>query len=198
MKIYILRHEDRTQDCSFFSPLTKPGLENSAHLVEPLTHESINMIISSPFIRTLQTIYPYSKESQVKINLEYGLIELHHEDLIPKKAVGISLPEYLAEAFNYNPTYKTIIKPTEITYPEKIQDLSKRVKKILKKIIEEYHATDYNIVIVTHQTICSIILSIVNKYSLKHKPNKSTITNYEKGQLTLVYENGWTYKSINK
>jgi broad specificity phosphatase PhoE len=198
MKIYILRHEDRTQDCSFFSPLTKMGLENAADLVDPLTHESINMIISSPFIRTLQTIYPYSKESHIKINLEYGLIELHNEDLIPKKAVGISLPEYLAEAFNYNPEYKTIIKPTEITYPEKIQDVSKRVKRILKKIIGEYYTTDYNIVIVTHQTICSIILSIVNEHSQKHKLKKSVISNYEKGQLTLVYENGWTYKSINK
>jgi hypothetical protein len=34
MKIYLLRHEDRTQDCSFFAPLTYDGLENAKKLVE--------------------------------------------------------------------------------------------------------------------------------------------------------------------
>ena len=36
MKLYILRHEDRTQDCSFFSPLTKEGLNNSIKLIDIL------------------------------------------------------------------------------------------------------------------------------------------------------------------
>ena len=36
MKIYILRHEDRTQDCTFFSPLTELGLHNSKKLVDVL------------------------------------------------------------------------------------------------------------------------------------------------------------------
>ena len=34
MKIFILRHEDRTQDATFFSPLTSTGLEKSELLVE--------------------------------------------------------------------------------------------------------------------------------------------------------------------
>ena len=33
MKIYILRHEHRTNDCSFFSPLTELGLDNANKLV---------------------------------------------------------------------------------------------------------------------------------------------------------------------
>ena len=33
MKIYILRHEDRTMDCTFFSPLTQKGLENAIDLI---------------------------------------------------------------------------------------------------------------------------------------------------------------------
>ena len=61
MKIYILRHEDRTQDCSFFSPLTETGLNNSIKLIDHLKNENITKIYCSPFIRTLQTIYPFSK-----------------------------------------------------------------------------------------------------------------------------------------
>ena len=58
MKIYILRHEDRTMDLTFFSPLTKNGLEKSVKLIDHLEKERINVIYSSPYIRTLQTIYP--------------------------------------------------------------------------------------------------------------------------------------------
>ena len=75
MKLYILRHEDRTQDCSFFSPLTLVGLNNSKKLAEHLKKENINLIFSSPFIRTLQTVQPYVKETKISINLEYSLSE---------------------------------------------------------------------------------------------------------------------------
>ena len=34
MKLYILRHEDRTIDASFFGPLTKEGIINSNKLEE--------------------------------------------------------------------------------------------------------------------------------------------------------------------
>jgi broad specificity phosphatase PhoE len=201
MKIYILRHEDRTQDCSFFSPLTKTGLENAIKLVEHLKKIPITRIYSSPFIRTLQTIYPYAKESKIKINVEYGLSELHHPDLIARKAVGITLPEYLAESFNYNSEYKTIIKPNEIIYPEKDKNVQVRVKRVLRKIIEENINTQNNIVIVTHQMLCNQILQIVNKASkeFKDKIEPSLLTNYEKGQLTKIFdsEKGWTFSPVN-
>jgi broad specificity phosphatase PhoE len=200
MKIFILRHEDRTQDCSFFSPLTKTGLENAINLVPYLSKNNINMIFCSPFIRTLQTILPYVKESEkCKINLEYGLGELHHEDIIPKKAVGIWLPEYLAESFDYDSGYKTIIKPTEISYPETEKDVVLRCKRVLKDIISKYFETDYNIILVTHQSICRTILKIVNSKSteFKNKIDESIINNYKTGKLCKVFDGGWTYQPIN-
>ena len=205
MRIYILRHEDRTQDCSFFAPLTEKGLNNSVKLIEYLKKLNITKIYCSPFIRTLQTIYPFVKEvnstnSDFKINLEYGLSEIHNQDLIPPKAVGISLPEYLAKSFCCNLEYKSIIKPAnEINYPEKDKDVCLRVKRVLKKIIEEHSEINANILLVSHQSVCAHILKIVNRGSteLDCKLEPTIITNYEKGKLSLVYENGWTYKSIN-
>jgi 2,3-bisphosphoglycerate-dependent phosphoglycerate mutase len=189
MKIYILRHELRTQDCSFFSPLIKKGLENSIKLIDYLKKENIDKIYCSPFIRTLQTIYPYAKEHNIKINIEYGLSEIHHPDIIAKKAVGISLPEYLAESFNYNPEYKTIIESTKIIYPEKEIDAQNRMKRVLRKVIEDNINSNYNIVLVTHQTLCNAGLRLVNK----------TNNNYEKGKLCLIFDskNGWTFQPIN-
>lgn len=203
MKIYILRHEDRTQDCSFFAPLTKQGLENSINLIKYLDNNKINKIYSSPFIRTLQTIYPYSKEKMLKINIEYGLCEIHHEDIIPKKAVGINLPEYLAESFNYNKDYKTIIKPNEIIYPEREKNVLLRIKKILREIIKQNIKEEYNIVIVTHQSLCNSVLKIVKKFSkdksVTENLKDNILNNYEKGKLCLVFESdiGWVYKPLN-
>ena len=90
MKLYILRHEDRTMDLTFFSPLTKTGLENSVELIKYLENEKINIIYSSPYIRTLQTIYPYTKKYNFKTRLEYSLGELYQEDNIPKKSYQIT------------------------------------------------------------------------------------------------------------
>jgi broad specificity phosphatase PhoE len=194
MKLYILRHEDRTQDCSFFSPLSKEGLDNSKKLVKSLNECNIDLIFSSPFIRTLQTIDPYVSEKNLKVNIDYGLSEIHSKDIIPKKSVGIELPTYMAEIFNYNPTYTSIIKHNEISYPENYECVVKRVKRILKKIFIDYFDKDYNILLVTHQSLCCSILNIVNKHQ---KINENIRNNYKKGQLTLVYDNCWLYNPIN-
>jgi broad specificity phosphatase PhoE len=194
MKLYILRHEDRTHDCSFFSPLTKDGLLNANKLVKHLENCKIDIIYSSPFIRTLQTIDPYVTKNNLKINIDYGLSEIHHEDIIAKKSIHLELPEYIAQTFNHNPNYTSIIKYDNISFPETIDHVFKRVKRVLRKIFYDYHDKDYNIVIVTHQSLCSSVLRIVNKYQ---PIDDNILNNYEKGQLSLVYDNRWMYKPIN-
>lgn len=196
MKLYILRHEDRTQDCSFFAPLTKNGLINSEKISELLLTKKIDIIYSSPFIRTLQTILPYLDKSNKKVNIEYSLSEINHQDIITKKAYGIYLPEYIAENYNYDNDYTSLIKPTDITYPETFKHVDKRVKKFLKELFSSYYSTDKIILLVSHQSICSSILQIVNKSSkeFKNKLDESIINNYPTGKLSLVYFNDWTYK----
>ena len=135
MKIYILRHEDRGKETTIYTPLTPKGIDNSEKLIDIFKKEGIDLIFSSPFIRTLQTVYPYSKDKNIKINLEYSLCEIHHKDLIPIKAHGMYLPEYIAELFDYNPEYKSLIKPTEITFPEKEHHVVIRTKRFLRNIL---------------------------------------------------------------
>jgi len=191
MKIYILRHEDRTQDCSMFAPLTKYGLMKAEKLVSLLEGCKIDIVFSSPFVRTLQTIEPYMKKSQQKVNIEYSLSEINHEDIIPKKAVGMYLPEYIAENYHFDPTYKSFIKPTDIIYPEKFKNVDMRFKKFLGELFNQYIKTDKIILLVTHQSMCCSILNIVNKYT---KLDDEVVNNYPTGQLTLVYNDNWTYK----
>jgi broad specificity phosphatase PhoE len=197
MKLYILSHEDRNQDATFFSPLTKQGLENATKLIKELEKVEISHIYCSPYIRTLQTIHPYSKKHNLKIKLEYGLSEINHEDIIPKKSYQVRLPEYMAELFNYEPNYNEKFAPEEFTYPENEKNVYKRVRNILKYIISVHNTSNDNIVLVTHQIVCKLILKIVKKYGVL-KPNKEDLLAYPKGGLTEVFDNTyWVFKPIN-
>lgn len=195
MKLFILRHEDRTQDASFFSPLTKTGIENANNLIDFLEKLNITHIYSSPYIRTLQTVYPFSKKSGVKIKLEYSLSEINHPDLIAKNSNGVRLPEYMADLFNYDKNYTSQIEVEQIKYPEAEPDVEFRIKNFLKSLIMQHGKNEDNVLLVSHQAVCSNILRIVSKTV---PVNRDSIVNYQKGSLTLVFEDlDWTFKPIN-
>lgn len=180
-------------DATFFSPLTKEGLNNSVKLVDVLKKESINKIYSSPFIRTLQTVYPYTNTTNKKVNLEYSLSEVQHPHIIPEKSYQITLPEYIAESFNYNSKYISMLNPIDHVYPESEKDVETRVKNFIKKLIHTNYLTDNNILLVTHQIVCNIII----KFATKNKKNNLN-ENYPRGALSLVLDNThWTFKTIN-
>lgn len=208
MKIYILRHEDRTMDLTFFSPLTKGGLDKSLKLSSELHKLNINSIYSSPYIRTLQTVYPYSKKTNIPIKLDYSLTELYQKDNIPKKSYSVMLPEYIAESFNYDKNYKSSVTPSELEFPEKISDFKKRVKNFLNNMIINNYKSEKNIILVTHQGVIDVINKIISKS--KNKPTNSDVKldanstiredefYYPKGALTKIFENNkWTYEKIN-
>jgi 2,3-bisphosphoglycerate-dependent phosphoglycerate mutase len=196
MKIYILRHEDRTMDATFFSPLTKEGLDSSVKLIEVLKKEGIDKIYSSPFIRTLQTIYPYSKTIDKKINIDYSLSEIQHPHIIPEKSYQVTLPLYLSESFNCNDKYTSLFNPTDYSYPENEKVVEKRVKRFINKIITDEFKSDHNIVIVTHQIVCNILLQLANK--LNKDIHIDSAYNYPKGGLTQILDKKkWIYKPIN-
>jgi broad specificity phosphatase PhoE len=197
MKLYVLRHEDRTMDLTFFSPLTKNGLDNSIELIKYLEKEKINIVYSSPYIRTLQTIYPYCKKYNIKQNLDYSLTELYQEENIPKKSYQITLPEYIAESFNFNNEYVSSILPLEINFPENVKDFNKRIKDLLKNIIKDNYKSNNSILLVTHQGVIDLILHTILKKNNNFKNNLGELK-YPKGGLTKIFDNNnWTIDKIN-
>ena len=201
MRIFILRHEDRTQDCTMFSPLTELGLEKAEKLVEPLDKLNITQIYSSPYIRTLQTVYPYAKKKNLKIKLEYSLVEIQHPNIIPSSSYKVRLPEYIAKEFNFQQDYNSKLQPEELQYPEDESKVDRRLRNFLKDLISKYLETDENILLVTHQTTCWCALKIIKKNKNLHpqyKPSDKSITNYSKGALSLIFNtNSWFFKPIN-
>jgi broad specificity phosphatase PhoE len=196
MKIYILRHEDRTMDGTFFSPLTQDGLDNSIKLIEILNKCNIDVIYSSPFIRTLQTVLPYSKSKGIKINIEHSLSEIQHPHLIPIKSYQINLPIYIAEQFNYNPNYASCLNPVNHNYPEDEKSVNNRVKIFITKMITEMAESKHNILIVSHQIVCNYLLKLATK---KTKGiNIESTYNYPKGGITKIFDTDtWGFEPIN-
>ena len=193
MKLYILRHEDRYEDCSFFTPLTKKGLSNANNLVKILDSCSIDLIFTSPFIRTLQTIYPYAKKKNILVNIDYSLSEIHRKDIIPKKAVGLQISDELAKDLNFNINYKSQINSNEIIYPEEFCNVFNRMRKFLKYILITYASTNYNIILVTHQSLCNSALKINKDIN-----NENIIKNYPTGKCCLIFDyDKWSFKEIN-
>lgn len=196
MKVFILRHEDRTQDATFFSPLTSSGLENSEKLVNVLKNLKINKIYSSPFIRTLQTIYPYSEKYNVRINLEYSLSEIQHPHIIPEKSYQVRLPSYMAKNFNYNEKYTSLLDPINHNYPENEKSVSSRVKHFLNVLFNNKLNRSDNVLIVTHQIVCNEILKISTKNNNNIQVDVSF--DYPRGALTQVFDTDeWLFEPIN-
>lgn len=186
MKIYVLRHEERVHDASFFSVLTENGVIKSNHLVKDLEKVNITKIFCSPFIRTMQTIIPYSRKHNIPLNLDYALSEIKLEKIIPRYAANVTLPKYIAEQFNYNPNYISSIKTENINYPESREELKSRLIPFIQNIIDTYINTNENILIVTHQSLCEIVA------------NAPLLFYYPMGQLSLVFDqHNWIYKKIN-
>jgi len=204
MKLYILRHEEKIPDSSFYTPLSEKGLENADKLIEILKKENINNIYCSPFIRILQTICPYTNKYNIPIKIEYGLSEINSTDIIAPRSKHQKLPEYISNLFNIDKSYKSIINYNETKYPENIDDIKKRIKKIIKTIIDKYKDTDEKIVLVTHKVLCNTILKVILnsvyfKKNISDKDKNMIMTdNYDSGKLCVIMNNNeWEIMFIN-
>ena len=148
MKLYLLRHQIRGPNQTFYSPLLIDGLYNSDKLKFTLEKLNINLIFSSPFIRCLQTIKPYCLLSDLSVNKEIGLYEEINFEAFDKNNYKIDISENDNEYALINKNYNSYINLDEIE-PENTVN---RIIKFKKYLIDKYKNTDYNILLVSHQS----------------------------------------------
>ena len=177
MKIILLRHGDRFNSPLFETPLTQKGLEQADSIASDLSKLNITDIYCSPFLRTIQTIYPYCIKNKMKINIENALYEC---------TLGSDFNESntchnYSEHFIRFPMFKKVINKnyisfcniTDINTSLSYEDIKYRVFDFLKSIINreknagEVFYKDQNILLVTHQYICNFIKQIFN-LNVKH------------------------------
>jgi len=160
MKLYVMRHCERNLDnCSFESPLIPKGHYNAKNLYGSMNRKKIDVIYSSPFLRTIQTADFYSKMKNLPINIDYSIAEfVAFQDRHNMYSINnYIIPEVWRSNFNINTT--NMIK-NDYILNETINECILRVYKFLDYLNKKYKDTDKNILIVTHMSIVNIILGL--------------------------------------
>jgi 2,3-bisphosphoglycerate-dependent phosphoglycerate mutase len=174
MKLILLRHEERGFDVGFYSDLTDNGIINSLLLPNKLKKLKIDTIFSSPFIRTLQTIYPYANKYNKKVNIEYGLYEYIHNPyflLIPwYQTINDIKDNDLKNIINKK--YNSIVNKDDFIILENEINLENRIIKFFNYLLKNYK--NNTVLLVTHK---GVINKIIDLYV---KPN-SLENNFEMG-----------------
>ena len=162
MKIILLRHEERNlEDPRFYTPLTEKGRIQAIKLSEELSNIDIDLIFSSPFERTIQTILPYCIKTDKKINIENSLYEF------PNNPMFIDNELYDKESVNsaydiiINEGYNSILKKEELTFANKniivdienIENLENRSDFFLNYLLKNYRKNNKTILIVSHEGV---------------------------------------------
>ena len=163
MRIILLRHEKRGLDIGFFSQLTDDGYLDAMILPEKLKKYNIDEIFSSPFTRTLETVYFVSHVNNKKVNIEYGLYEYLHNPYF-----GIGEWYYTINDLKnpdlkniVNKKYKSIVNKNDFTVLEDDENLERRIIKFFDYLINNYH--NKTVLLVTHKGIINKIKNVYFK-----------------------------------
>ncbi len=153
MKLILLRHEDRNLlNPLFFTPLTDLGMTRRYQLIEPLSSENIDIIYSSPFLRTLETIYPTATFLKKKVNVEYALYEYVHNPLFTLTDWYHDVSELWKDHLHLkemiNPRYKSMIKEDDFEIMEDEKRLERRLTPFIMKLLRE--DSQKTVLLVTH------------------------------------------------
>ena len=145
MKIILLRHEKRYENVGFFSELTYEGKINSETIIinKILEYENkygIDIIFCSPFLRTIQTIYPYCKLQNKKINIEYSIIEYLHNPYFIKNEWYYTFNDIKDPCFNsiINKDYVSLLNKQDFSVLEDEIKLEERVKNFVDSLKKNY------------------------------------------------------------
>lgn len=185
MTLYLLRHEKRYSDPTYFTSLTDEGISNSKTLIEKIKDIQPDIIISSPFLRCVQTIYPYAESEHKKINIEYSLYEFLEDHAFTQD----NYAHTHAELYKAHPEFTSIINEkycshiqiTDIHYPERtFEQLNNRLLPFINYLFKTYRGSNKTILIVSHQSIVSSIRHYLTTARLAEKDYEFPMGHVEK------------------
>lgn len=165
MRIFVLRHAERSEhDATFHSPLIQDGLTTAQSLSNTLASHNLRFthIYSSPFVRCIQTIYPYCVESDTPaVCIENALYEfIHkgggHDPMTFRQSWDPSAYPQLNVCID--PSYTSWWPLAAIEYNESELAMKTRVQGFYHKLKESHRDEDV-ILLITHQSAINALLS---------------------------------------
>ncbi len=139
--IYIIRHckaEGQPPEAS----LTEKGFKEAQHLKEFFSEKDIDRIVSSPFLRALQTVEPISYAKNIAIETDDRLSE--------RRLSTAHLPDWQEKL-------KATFLDMALTYEggESSQQATRRAVEVVEGLLE---GESKNIILVTHGNLMALII----------------------------------------
>ena len=160
MKLYVMRHgltvwnEKRIIQGRSKNRLSKTGKEQVQKAAENLKNAKIDIIISSPLMRTIQTANIVNKYHGVKIFKDDAIIEMDQGLLTGRRADSLSDKERALRE-----------QRSKELKMENFHERAEVVKEFMRIIKEKYPYE--NVLVVTHDCNCCLIDKIIKNITLE-------------------------------
>jgi 2,3-bisphosphoglycerate-dependent phosphoglycerate mutase len=144
-KIYIIRHCE-AEGQSSESPLTENGLKQATELSEFFSQIKIGRIISSPFLRAIQSIQPLAKKIAIEIEIQ---------NLLSERILSTN------NLYDWFEKLRATFEDMGMKYEggESSQEAMNRIVGVVEKVFEE---GSENTIVVTHGNLMSLLLKYFN------------------------------------
>lgn len=139
--IYIVRHCEAKGQSSD-SPLTEKGYIQANDLSDFLSDRMVDRIISSPFLRAIQTIEPFAKNKNIKIEMDNRLTE--------RVLSSVLFSDWMNKL-------EMTFKDLDLKY-EDGESSSEAMKRIVEVVNDIVTSSYENTIIVAHGGIISLLL----------------------------------------
>jgi broad specificity phosphatase PhoE len=153
--IWLIRHAHRldfiqpewfdTATYPYDPPLSAEGLARSIVIAKELSRLSIDLIFTSPFLRTIQTVDPLARMLQLPIRLEWGLCEWLCQGWTSAFPLTTPIDMLMVDYPNIEPAYQSLVVPC---YPETQAELNLRLISVAYRLVQ--HNTQ-NMVAIAHK-----------------------------------------------
>lgn len=136
-------------------PLSSQGCDRAIQLVREFADIPIDRVITSPFLRTIQTGFPLAKSLQLPICLEWGLCEWLCREWTPALPKTTPLNKLMPCYPNIDVDYQSLVMPC---YPETLEELDIRLTNIAQKLIR--HNCDHLLAIAHKGSVLGIVAAL--------------------------------------
>ena len=167
MIIWLARHGNRLDfvEPEWFSnaekkydpPLSEDGRIQAQQLADKLPQKKIDHLITSPFLRAVETADIIAQVLDLSIKVEAGLGEWHNADWMTQTPQIHSFSQLKSLYPRIDGNYRSYVTPK---YPEDKLQVLDRMKKIAYKLVEQFSG---NILLVGHSiSVTGIVQGLLN------------------------------------
>ena len=163
--LYLVRHGQRLDaiDKNWYSntdekydpPLSAEGHAQAQKVAQRLRQEPIDLIISSPYVRALQTAHPIAQDLKMPYIVDEGVGEWLGRAMVNYKPTLPTATERQHDFPYIDDSHENVLIPT---YPETVKEVFARYKQAMNLLFEQYEG---NILVVGHGRVVTGISHVL-------------------------------------